>query len=362
MRFLSPLLAIAIVFGLSWWFVLRHEPVPMAAGAVKLAQSEAVEPAEPPVPVMVLEITAEETEEQKILRGRTEANRAVEIRAETEGLVVSEPLRAGARVSRGDLVCEIEPGNRSAQLAEARAALAEARVEAEAARSLSEKGFTAETTRIAREARLEAAQAELDLVELDLERLTMESPFNGVLETDTAEIGSRLGVGDLCATVIDLSRIRVTAYISEQDVDRVSPGDPVLVTLINGRTHAGEIRFIGRMADEDTRTYKVEAVLDNNDGQIRDGMTAEITVSLPSERAHLIPQLALTLDDEGRLGVRLAENGIAQFYPIRVLRDEKRGAWVAGLPPTATLIVVGQEFVRDGRSIEAVPVKPGDLG
>lgn len=362
MRFTSLLLALGVVVALAWWFVLRHEATPIVASAVTAGAGAGESVADKPVRVMVMESVARDAMDVKVLRGRTEAERLVEVRAETAGLVVSEPLRAGAEVEAGGLLCRLAPGNRLAELAEAKAALAEAEAEANAAQTLSAKGFTAETTRIAREARLQTAAAALELVELDIARLEMRAPFAGVLETDTAEVGSRLGIGDLCATVIDLERVKVTAYVSEQDVDRLNVGDTVAVRLINGETREGRIRFIGRMADERTRTYRVEAEMDNTDGRIRDGMTAELIVELPAERAHLIPQLALTLDDAGRLGVRLAEDGVARFREVRVIRDEAKGVWVAGLPETALIIVVGQEFVRDGRPVEPVSVTREDLG
>ena len=204
---------------------------------------------------------------------------------------------------------------------------------------------------MARQAQLEAAQAQVELVELDIARLVIRSPFDGVLETDTAEIGSRLDLGDTCATVIDLSSVKVSGYVSEQEVDQIVPGQTATARLINGRTIPGEISFISRVSDPETRTYLVEVTLPNQDGRIRDGMTAELRIDLPAEVAHLIPQTALTLDDAGRLGVRLAVEGKARFVEIRIIRDEIDGIWVTGLPDTASVIVVGQEFVRDGRSI-----------
>ncbi len=84
-------------------------------------------------------------------------------------------------------------------------------------------------------------------------------------------------------------------------------------------------------------------------------MTAELKIDLPPEIAHKIPQNALTLDDDGRLGVRLADDGKALFVPTRIIAEETDGVWVAGLPETASVIVVGQEFVQDGRAIVAQP-------
>ena len=109
------------------------------------------------------------------------------------------------------------------------------------------------------------------------------------------------------------------------------------------------------MADEQTRTFGVEVTLPNPEGRIHDGMTAELIIALPARTAHLVPQSALTLDDEGRLGVRLDDDGVARFVPVRILRDTPDGAWIAGLPDTANIIVVGQEFVRDGRRVAGTP-------
>ncbi len=320
----------------------------------------------PAVRVMVLEVRAEALEEQLAVPGRTRANRRVEVEAETTGPVISEPLRRGARVATGDLLCRIDPGSRPAQLREAEARLAEARVDAAAAASLSEKGFAAETTRMTREAELGAAEASVDLISLEIQRLEIRAPFAGILETDAAELGSRLETGETCATVIDLSRIRVVGFVAERAVDRLTPGAPAQIRLVTGGEIEGRLTFIASVADPDTRTYEVEVTADNADGAVRDGMTAELVLAMPPVRAHRLPQSALTLDDDGRLGVRLAEAGpegeTARFVPVRVLSDRRAGVWVLGLPETARVIVIGQDFVRHGGRIETVEIGWGDLG
>ena len=56
----------------------------------------------------------------------------------------------------------------------------------------------------------------------------------------------------------------------------------------------------------------------------------------------------MTLNDNGRLGVRIVENGAASFASVDVVRDSSEGIWVTGLEETTDVIVVGQEFVTDG--------------
>ncbi|MEM6486817.1 MAG: efflux RND transporter periplasmic adaptor subunit [Pseudomonadota bacterium] len=379
MRLLSIALTTVLVAGLAWWFAGRHDPEVRAA--LGLAPVAALAPAQPgvgsgvgdaapvpgsaaarggPVRVAVIDSEAVDTKAQLRLRGRTEASRLVEVRAETEGLVATPPLRAGARVEAGQLLCRLAPGSRLAEMAEAEAALAEAEIMYAAADRLSAQGFAAQTTRAEREAKLEAARATVDKMRLELARLDILAPFGGQLEDDSAELGERLALGGHCATVVDLATLKVVAFVSERDVDRLAEGDAVAVRLVNGAVREGTIRFIASTADPETRTYLVEVVIDNADGALRDGMTAEISVSVAAGRAHKVPQSVLTLDDRGRMGVRLVEQGengaVVRFAPVRMLRDGDDAAFIDGLPERARIIAIGQEFVRDGGRVVPVPM------
>lgn len=362
MRPISLVTALLVAAALFYWFELRHPSADEAAdgGVAVVAPQDAHSgpggDKDAPVPVMVLASQAQETSARLILRGRTQALRDVEVAAETTGRVVSEPLRHGAVVKEGQVLCRLDPGIRDAELAEAEAALAEAEAAESAATQLEKRGFTAETAAKAERARFRAAQARLDRVRWDIDRLEITAPFDGVLESDTAELGALLIPGSACADVVDLSKVKVDAYASELEVDQLSLGQPAEARLVNGMTVTGEVTFVSRMADEDTRTYEVEVTLPNPDGNIRAGMTAELLIALPPQTAHLVPQSALTLDDDGRLGVRTAEQGSVRFHPVALIRDAPEGVWVSGLPAQVDIIVVGQEFVRAGRRVAATSV------
>ncbi len=355
MRLAPLIMAALVVAGLYWWIVhpeaanggAARAPDPAAAGETAPAGGRVVAP----VRVVAYASQASPVSSAIVLRGRTEADRKVEIRAETSGLVVTEPLRAGARVRAGDVLCRIDMGGRAADLAEAEAALARAEADNKAAEALVKKGYTSDLVAITRRAELEAARARVRRVRLDIERLEMKTPFDGVLESDAAEIGTLLRAGDPCATVISLDPIKLVGFVPEIDVDKLAPDMPARARLVSGQTVDGLITFVSRSADPDTRTFRVEITAPNQGGALRDGMTAEIMVPLTGENAHLLPQAALTLDDEGRLGVRVALDGRARFMPIEILRDEPVGVWVLGLPERADVIVVGQEYVSDGRTI-----------
>ncbi len=160
--------------------------------------------------------------------------------------------------------------------------------------------------------------------------------------------------------MVDLSSIKVSGYVPELDVERIGVGEPASVRLVTGETVEGRISYLSPVADPDTRTFEVEVTVANPDRRVRAGMTAETSIELPPVEAHRIPQSALTLDDQGRMGVRIAEGGgetaSARFLPVEIVRETPEAIWVAGLPPQARVIVAGQEFVREGRPVRPVPV------
>ena len=131
----------------------------------------------------------------------------------------------------------------------------------------------------------------------------MKAPFSGILETDTAELGTLLQPGALCAKIIQLDPIKVVGFVPETELNRVNKGSIAKANLINGQEITGEVSFISRSADQTTRTFRVEIEADNKDLSISKGQTAEILIASDGTQAHLLPQSALTLNDDGALGV-----------------------------------------------------------
>lgn len=356
MRLIPVLLAVLVTAFLVALVLYRDTLLAVAGNAPEATLTAPEEPqiGRDPVRVVAYSSSARGVEDAVILRGETQAAREVELRAETSGRVVSDPLRRGSLVDDGQIICRIDIGTRESMLAEAEARLADARISFSAADRLSQDGF-ASTTRVATtEANLRAAEAAVAAATKEIERLTIKAPFEGILESDSAEVGSLLQPGGLCATVIQLDPIRLVGFVPETEVDRVEQGALAGARLATGHEVQGRVSFISRSADPMTRTFRVDIEVPNADLAIRDGQTAEIAIAAQGTRAHLLPQSALTLNDDGALGVRLVgPDQTAQFAPVSLLRDTAKGVWVSGLDDKVNVIVVGQEYVADG-----VPVIP----
>jgi len=119
--------------------------------------------------------------------------------------------------------------------------------------------------------------------------------------------------------------------------------------LSNSRDVVGQVSFLARAGDPATRTFRVELTVPNPDMAIREGLSADMLIAATATRGHLVPGSALTINDDGALGLRLVDADSRTFFqPVQVLRDAPQGFWVTGLPPEADVVVVGQEYVTDG--------------
>ncbi|HEV8389677.1 MAG TPA: efflux RND transporter periplasmic adaptor subunit [Dongiaceae bacterium] len=341
------------------------EPQPAQQAEANAAESPAApeeQPAAKPGEIVSVQVATSKAEPQPrtiVLRGRTEADRVVEVRAETIGRVVEIPVEEGALVHKGDLIAVLDGSDRAARLAEAKALLQQRKAESEASRRLAEKGFAPKLNLAELAANQALAQAQVTSMEVEISHLSIKAPIEGVLDQRDAEVGHYLQIADPVATIIDLDPIVLLGYATERDVGQLEVGGPARARLLDGREVVGALRFIAARADTETRTFRIEVEVPNADYGIRDGLSAELVIPVGDVPAHRISPAVLTLGSNGEVGVKVVdESNLVHFKPVEILREDTNGLWITGLPPSARLVVVGQDFVVDGQLVHPVDSKP----
>ena len=304
--------------------------------------------------VVIEERRAESRTRRRVLRGKTVSKQTASVSTEISGIVVSRPVERGARVSEGQVLCEIAIDDRAALVTEAMATLTQAEIEHDGALALQGDNLLAEAQVAQSAARLESAKANLLRRELDLSRTTVTAPFSGVIETQPLVVGDLARVGDVCATLINLDPILVEVFISERDVGALRLGEAASARTSTGHYLEGTITFVGSQSDDLTRTYLAEITVPNPDYQIRAGLTAVVDLLGETVKAHRVSPSLFTLNDAGALGLRTInrENRV-EFHPVAILEDSSDGTWVIGLPERTRLITVGHEFVAEGQIVDA---------
>lgn len=300
--------------------------------------------------------TAEEVTRTITVNGKTAPARSVEINAETDGRVVAIGVERGERLDTGEVIVRLDQRDRQARLAQARATVKQRELEFAARDKLKNESYVSEAQLQEAAAQLEMAKAELARAELDIEYTVIRAPFDGALQERMVEIGDYLKAGDPVATFVDERKLVVSADVSEFDANQVHKGNQASARLATGELVAGTIRYVAPIADEATRTFRVELEVDNSSGAYRGGVTAELMIPAETIFAHKISPSLLTLDDEGNLGIKTVNDaGQVEFFRADIAMSSNEGVWIAGLPHSASIITVGQGFVNAGSFVDSIP-------
>ena len=286
-----------------------------------------------------------------VIQGRTEANRSVLISSETNGIVENILSNKGDQVKKGQIICKLSVDSRKAKLDEAEAFMRQKELEWEASKVLVEKGYRSQTKAAGSKAAFDASKALVIQMQKELENINIRAPFNGFFNDNLSEVGDFLAIGMPCGQIIDYNPILVTGQISEQEIKKVKTGVMAQTVLSTGERLEGLVSYISKTADKKTRTFRVEVKIENADFKIKDGITAELFLPTQKVLAHLIPPSSLTLDQEGKIGVRHIDNNKVIFSNVEIVGDKGELVWVTGLPDKVTIITVGQEFVIENQTV-----------
>jgi multidrug efflux system membrane fusion protein len=305
--------------------------------------------------VLVQRSSARTVRREILVSARTEPNRQVELRAETDGAVIALGIERGAKVETGQRIVSLDMRDRAARLEEAEALIVQMQLQYEAAERLRGQQFVSEAQIAEAKARLVGAEAAKQRILADIDYTTIEAPFDGVLQERSVEVGDYVQSGDTVAFLVDTDPMIVVGEVNEREVHSLAVGNPGAARLVDDTTVEGTIRYLAPVADENTRTFRVELAVPNPDGNFRAGMTAELRLSAEEITAHSLSASALALADDGTVGVKAVdENNRVRFYPVEIVSTSPEGISVTGLPRELGIISLGQGFVVEGQIVEAV--------
>ncbi len=290
-----------------------------------------------------------------VIRGHTEANRRVTLRAEVAGPIAGLKVSKGARVQAQEEILFIDPEERREMLKQSQAFLEQRRLQFDAVSKLRMKKFRSETQFAESEALLRIAEAGLARINTAMKNTHIIAPFAGVLADRYVEVGDYVVDGDKVALIVELNPLKVVASAAEQDINRIKLGTQSRIRMASGEEVEGKVTFVSSVANPNTRTFVVELVFANPNYAIRDGLTAEVYIPVKQVMAHRISPAILALNDQGQVGVKSVNaNSVVEFHVVTIVGHDGEGIWVAGLPNTIRLVVTGQDYISQGQKVIAV--------
>jgi len=315
--------------GRLWAWIRRH---PVWSGLIALVALAVLYAMFKPTP-RTYDYVAQAAERGDVVRhvtasGKLRALNTIKVGAEVSGQITRVYVDFNSPVAKGQILAEIDPTRLRARAQQARAqvALAQATLaQAEAGvtrtqtdiavqerdfarrRALAAQGFLSKagldaasnTVAIARagtrtaiaqvasaRAQIASASAELSSAELDLSRTTIIAPASGVVINKLVEPGTTVAASfqtpNLFEIAADTTRMQVEASVDEADIGQVRESQQVRFTVDSypGETFAASVRQIRKAATETQNvvSYLVILDVDNKDGKLLPGMTANVEI------------------------------------------------------------------------------------
>jgi multidrug efflux system membrane fusion protein len=354
----SRIVSVALIVGAGLW---------IASGVI--GGSEGTPEADPgaealQVPIQKVAVTPaipEQHRRQIVLSCVTEADHRAKAVARGSGVILDLLTERGDTIAAGDLVAIVSDEGRVANLQQAQALLDQRTAEYEANKRLIDQGNAPRNQLPALQAAVAAARAGVSAAAAEAEKATVKSPIEGVVDSIAVQVGQAVQIGTEIAAIVDPDPMLAVGAVSEARRASLKVGQAAAIRFIDGTKVAGTVSFVGLSADTATRTYPVEAIVENADTGIADGVTCEMVVTLEPIEAAAIPRSALVFSDAGHLGIRVADAvGSVRFLPVEIVDDGRESVWVTGIGQAERVIVVGQDFVKEGDRVEAVSAADAD--
>jgi membrane fusion protein (multidrug efflux system) len=346
----------------------RRGRIGAAVAAIGLALAGCGEKAGPQAslaPVAATQVEQRDIEDRIEASGELISPSKAMIAAEVSGRVTDVVKDEGEYVQAGEVVMEIDPERRKLELqnarataVEARAALSEVRRQSERVRKLYKQEIAsqaqldqAETAESGAASRLSAAEAREQLAERAVRDASVTAPFSGQIARRPVSRGEFVNMGQALFELVAVDPLEVEFHLTERDSARVDAGQRVGVSVAPwpGETFDGTVTMISPTIDSRSRTLRVKAEIQNDDGRLRPGTFARVDLGIAVRpKVLLIPEEAVLQRADGAVVFRLRADDSVERVVVQLGTHIDGVVEVSGLAAGDRVVTRGHAELSDG--------------
>lgn len=312
------------------------------------------------LPVEVAAARTDTVVDAIVATGGIEAVQSIQLRPEVEGRLVGILVKEGSEVGRGSPLFKIDDAELKAQVARLEAERDLAQQALERTRRLIEQNASAEADLEQAEANARSTQAQLELMQVRLDRTLVRAPFRGLVGGRSVSLGDYVGTSTQLIGLQTVDPQRAVFSVPERYAQRLEVGQSVTfrVAALPDTEFTGVVDFVDPVVELPARTIMVKAEVQNPDRQLKPGMFIEARLATDVRPdAVIIPEDAI-LPLAGQTLVYVVADGTAQRRPVELgVRLPGFVEIKNGLEAGEQVVVGGLERLSDGAPVIATPVE-----
>ncbi|MBN8566685.1 MAG: efflux RND transporter periplasmic adaptor subunit, partial [Flavobacteriales bacterium] len=213
------------------------------------------------------------------IQGNVDTKENIVISPEYSGILTQVFVKAGQKVSKGQVLARIDDGGLSASLAQAETQLALAKTTFERQKNLWDQKIGSEIQFLQAKTSLESQQKVVAQIKSQLNKTNVVAPFLGTIDEVMTERGKVVAPGMNLFRIVNLSNMYVTANVPENYIPQLKLGANVDVFLnALGKSYQGKVRQVGNYINPNNRTFSIEIALPNPDNLLRPNQVAVLKI------------------------------------------------------------------------------------
>ena len=294
----------------------------------------------------------------------------IELRALESGYLEGIFVDEGQLVKKGQHMFQILPTLYVAERRKAQAEASVAQIEYQNTKKLANGHVVSASELALSRAKLDKANAELELAKVRLGFTDIRAPFDGIMNRLHVRRGSLVEDGELLTTISDNSKMWVYFNVNEAEYldykSRAASGSAAVVKLLmaNGQlfSSTGKVETIEADFNNETGTIAFRATFENPDGLLRHGETGKVLMTSQLKNALLVPQKS-TFDIMDKKYVFVVDkDGVVRSRQIAVAKELPQVYVVeSGLTEGDRVLLEGLRKVKDGDKIATKYLEPREV-
>lgn len=314
----------------------------------------------PPVKVEVMSVGGIAGSDSQTYSGTVEGGDGAEMSFSVAGTLKGIYVKPGQKVSKGQLLAEIDASNLQNACQVAEATLAQAQDAYNRMKKLHDANALPDIQWVDIQSKLRQAENAVAIARRAVSDARIYSPIAGVVSEKFAEVGQNVAPGVPVMNIVTTDQVKVSISVPESEISAMTPGRKATVTARSVETAPveGTLTEQGVVANPLSRTYDVKFSVSNASGVLRPGMLCDVKVDVPvaSEKATVkvvVPVNAVLLTADNRHFVWLAKNGVAQQRFVETGAITPQGVEIdGGLAAGDSLVVAGMQKICNGTKIQ----------
>lgn len=312
------------------------------------------------IPVKVTEVALSSDDAYRNYVGTAEGFSAISVSFSGPGDVERVMVSEGQRVSKGQLLAELNSVTIQNAYEASKATLKQAQDAYDRLSELHEKGSLPDIKFIEVETGLEKAKAMEAISRKSLDDCKLLAPIDGVIAKRSVEEGQTVMPGISAFKIVSINNVNINVSIPENEIGDIKIGQQatVQVAALNNREYTGAVDLKGIEANPISHTYKITIRLKNPQSEIMPGMVCKVYLNQPEGKDNkkiIIPNKSVQISPDGKRFVWLAEEDKARRRFISTGSLADYGVVVEdGLKEGEQLIVEGYNKVSEGMQVSIV--------